>query len=392
MASSQRVYAAGRKQESVVRDYFKQDVVSNTSECKVVKEGGTVCGRIFSGRNSTNAKVHLKSYHKSEYAEFLKKEALLSTHTESKNKTRPIASMSGGNAAHEASTSNLKNYIREPKTWSAESTESKNRDDALVRMVIDCGLPMSIVEKESFKQFCKALDDKYRVPARKKLNMLFQTKFNNCVENMKEAVTSCRRVTIGMNIWTKKSYTASYLGITVCLYHPKLHKSMHVLLNLFTVDHPHTGEMISNKLDECLRTWNTERKKIMLIVTDNGSNMKKAIKTLNEDILLERVDDEEDGSDSDVEDGELRDEFENMDINFERNILLKRLPCAVHTLQLVVKSLDKCTEYKETVDKARIVIRTIGKSSVATQKTHSTLWTNGHLRLSHTLELNIHYA
>lgn len=53
-------------------------------------------------------------------------------------------------------------------------------------------------------------------------------------------------------------------------------------MSLTVIHHPHTGEKLATALNDCLVDWGIEAGKIMLIVSDNGSNMIKAIRLLKE--------------------------------------------------------------------------------------------------------------
>ena len=94
------------------------------------------------------------------------------------------------------------------------------------------------------------------------------------------ALSTVRMVSLEMDIWTKKGYS-SYLGISVAFCHPILSKPLHLLLNLYTVSHPHTGAMIARKLAESMATWQINQRKLLCIITDNGRNMVKAVKSLH---------------------------------------------------------------------------------------------------------------
>ncbi len=78
------------------------------------------------------------------------------------------------------------------------------------------------------------------------------------------------------------NYTSSYLAISACFFNPQENKAQHVLLNLYTVSHPHTGEMIADLFQMCLAYWEIDPRKILYIITDNGSNMIKAVRILKE--------------------------------------------------------------------------------------------------------------
>jgi hypothetical protein len=70
---------------------------------------------------------------------------------------------------------------------------------------------------------------------------------------------------------------------------------VHVLFNLHQIAHPHTGEMLGSKLLETLASSDISRSKVLLVVTDNGSNMIKAVKVANvtEDISETDVEEQE---------------------------------------------------------------------------------------------------
>jgi hypothetical protein len=128
------------------------------------------------------------------------------------------------------------------------------------------------------------------------------------------------------------------------------------MLNLFTIDHPHTGQMISQKVTECLKNWGIEHKKILIIITDNGSNMRRAVDILNDELVenaehAEESDGTEEADNADLDQGQNivaldhengADDDDNDDdifvpVEFEDDYQFKRLPCVVHTLQLAVQ-------------------------------------------------------
>jgi len=67
-------------------------------------------------------------------------------------------------------------------------------------------------------------------------------------EQMWELTAGGRRFTIGMDCWSKKGLTASFLGISASFFHPTHKVAVTFVLNLFEIEHPHTGEIIANKL------------------------------------------------------------------------------------------------------------------------------------------------
>jgi len=420
--SSNRIYAAGRKAESHVWSHFKIDLVNRKCQCQVADKSGKVCGRVIAGRNTTNAKVHLKAFHKDTYIVVEKKE----------KETKQLKAVFKPAAVGQPSDSTppgIAKFMRAPQKYASDSLDKQKRDAALVNMVVGCGLPMTTVAKPSFREYSNALDPKYAVPSIGKFNKLFEQKYSQCKEKLLETMQSARLVTIGMDIWTKKSYRSSYLGITACFFNSVSHKPVHALLNLYTIEHPHTGDMISKKFAACLNEWNIEPKRVFLIITDNGSNMTKAVKVLNGQLIAEleenvddaadteseqNCEDDETGAESQESSGEETEveaendadvdqyaddhdtelalgcdevnsvvdislnmeceadgdayEGEYVAIQFEESFKYRRLPCVVHTLQLSLKVLDTNDTFASIATAARRLVRAIRCLSVATQQ------------------------
>lgn len=65
--------------------------------------------------------------------------------------------------------------------------------------------------------------------------------------------------------------------VSACFYHPPQGQVYHALLNLHQLEHPHTGESIAHCIDQTLDAWGTGEDKVLIIVTDNGSNIVKAV-------------------------------------------------------------------------------------------------------------------
>jgi len=241
-SSSSRIYTAGRRTESQVWSYFKVDLVNKNCECQVVEKSGKLCGRVIAGKNTTNAKAHLKAFHKDTFIALDEKE---------KESKKRKATVKLAPTPSQPSSSKITTFLKAPQKWAKDSSEKHKRDESLVNMVVGCGLPMNTVGKPSFKEFCNVLDPRYQVPSSGKFNKLFEKKYLQCKNLLLETLQSARRVTIGMDIWTKKGYTSSYLGITACFFDPRSHKPVHALLNLYTINHPHTGDMSAYTVHGC---------------------------------------------------------------------------------------------------------------------------------------------
>lgn len=208
-----------------------------------------------------------------------------------------------------------------------------------------------------------------------------------CMESgkktVKELISTARRFVIGLDIWSNKGLTASFLGILAAFFHPPSRKPLHVFLNLYQIPHPHTGSMIADKLLECLMEWSIESKKVLMFVTDNGSNMIKAVNdlsvlsrqvpsTANGESDSDTAGNTEDSSESEPEDteSEAEDDASNsMDGGtIEEYESKSELSEDTHTLQLVVKTINKHDATARLILKTTKIVQAVRKSSVATQK------------------------
>jgi hypothetical protein len=99
-------------------------------------------------------------------------------------------------------------------------------------------------------------------------------------------------------MWTGRN-RQGFLGVT-CSFLDKNFTIHEVILTIEHIRYPHTAQNISDTLFVILDDWSL-REKTNVIVTDNGANMKRAIKEMN-----------------------------------EINPNIKWQPCVAHTLQLVV--------------------------------------------------------
>lgn len=256
------------------------------------------------------------------------------------------------------------------------------------------------------------------VVGRKKLTTLLGDEYSTVSTAVAADLQRCRRLVLTMDGWSKRGLNGSYLAISASFFHPTSHKPVHVLLNLHAISHPHTGDMIADKILLTLKKWNIEDSKVLTIITDNGSNMVKAIKTLRTNLQMVRQtrvaegDRDEVVSESEVEletqssedsDGDndssseynpdsddptdydgtteqqslgegvtaastdVSDDDNDMGIPIPDSVTINRMPCLAHTLLLVLKSFDKMRNIQNVLAKSRKLVKMIKTSSKATE-------------------------
>ena len=86
------------------------------------------------------------------------------------------------------------------------------------------------------------------------------------------------KICLRADLWTKRGMTSSYLGITGHFLCRRGCKKHIVMLELCVLAHSHMAEHIKFTLDEVLNEWDIPPTKIMVVITDNGSNMVKVFR------------------------------------------------------------------------------------------------------------------
>jgi len=235
---------------------------------------------------------------------------------------------------------------------------------------------------------------------------------------LKGVLSACRKITICLDGWTKKGLSSSFLGISACFFDPLSDQPQHALLDLDLIHHPHSGEKLSKCMDACMTKWEIPVEKVLLVVSDNGSNIVKAIRLLREAAQLVKqtteqpgfVDDFTPTVTADVEydaDGGIEDNHEDDEIGYAvdmtdivEDLPYRRLGCLCHTLQLLIKEVYNSDEYKEILEKARRLVGKVRKSSIAMQKIvsrcgktvisdNTTRWNSTYLMVNRLLEIKV---
>jgi hypothetical protein len=170
-----------------------------------------------------------------------------------------------------------------------------NRDRKFVGILIKDNRPISICNDEGFIEFIREFDPNYQVPSDKAVQQLLAEAYNQIevvlTRVFNENILSC---SITTDLWTARS-RFGYIGVT-CSFIDNDFKFCEAILSIKYVPYPHTGDNICKVIREIISNWNLNGK-VLTMTTDNGSNMTRAGKLMSE---------------------------------------LTRLPCAAHTLQLVV--------------------------------------------------------
>jgi zinc finger BED domain-containing protein 1 (E3 SUMO-protein ligase ZBED1) len=153
--------------------------------------------------------------------------------------------------------------------------------NALIQWLVKDTQPLSTVEKESFRDFMKAVDPCYKVPCEHTVKTIIAAKFENGKEKLTNILREANSISLTLDYWTSLAQQP-YLGITAH-WVTKGFKLIEVLLSCENVPYPHTSEETSRTLLKTLDIYEIPKSKIICASTDNSADMIKAMRLTNID-------------------------------------------------------------------------------------------------------------
>lgn len=193
-------------------------------------------------------------------------------------------------------------------------------------MIAKDNLPFRVVEKEGFKIFMNTILPLYKIPSRKTITHLMEEKYELLSSMMKTQLSEVKHLSLTTDIWTETLNTKSFLGLTVHFLIEEQHKS--VTIGVVEMTERHQSEYLKNWLLSLIDKWNIDLENILVVVSDNAANIKKAI--------IDAF-----GAD-------------------------KHLPCFAHTLNLVpAKIIDEDNVVKDFCTKIKNIVTYFKKSVIA---------------------------
>ena len=98
--------------------------------------------------------------------------------------------------------------------YKMDSKEQLVKEQAIARWIGRTGLPLTTCENEDFIQMMETIEKKLTIPKKTKISNLVETEYEHERDKFKKRLAAARRVSIGLDMWTKKGLTASFLAIS----------------------------------------------------------------------------------------------------------------------------------------------------------------------------------
>lgn len=208
-------------------------------------------------------------------------------------------------------------------------------------VLVKCALPIALVDNVHFRSFLHDLDPSFNSPCRQTVTYTIIPQLLEAKrEVVKNVLKSQLDAALTVDIWTDRR-AHSFIGVTVHAFDTSTGELITKLLKFKSFKGSHTGQHIAESIEATIAE-NDLQSKVHYIVTDNASNMRKAMSVMfasshdsaSEHEGLESAEHNDD--EDDLDDGTLYCDIEDNDVASVMEGLGERLPCFAHSLQLVV--------------------------------------------------------
>ncbi|KAF0533467.1 zinc finger bed domain-containing protein 1-like [Gigaspora margarita] len=163
-----------------------------------------------------------------------------------------------------------------------------------------------IVTEPEYKEKMAEFDPSFNIPGEHKICTLIAKSYQYNQNNLQNLLTNTvDYISLTMDLWSSRA-KHGYLGITANWITSDF-KFKDIMIDIIYLPSPHTAKAIADTLYNAINKWNLQHH-VNSNMTNNGSNVISALSILN---------------------------------TMQGYSTIKRLPCAAHTLQLVVKKDEK---------------------------------------------------
>lgn len=165
-------------------------------------------------------------------------------------------------------------YVEMKGNNTAESTTSKAAfQKRMIRAIVDCALPVSIVEKQSFKDLF--IGTELQPMSRKATMKQLGESYDSMVAAVRNEISSVRYFCTTADIWSGNH--RSFLGYT-CHWFDQNFERKSAALACKRIFGTHSAGKIAQMIGEVNSSFGLNSSNIVMTITDNGSNFVKAFR------------------------------------------------------------------------------------------------------------------
>ncbi len=153
-----------------MHDYFSYDDIKNISKCRCERKfasGAEICGFPIKGKNPTNLRTHLESFHKTEFKVVVQKEE---ENDEEAARIDAIRSMNSRKhfcaTAAKKKQQKMDGFITAGSNclYPESSVKYANKLQAVVKLFALTTLPTTLLNGDTFREFFAVMDPQFKPP------------------------------------------------------------------------------------------------------------------------------------------------------------------------------------------------------------------------------------
>nr|XP_047145594.1 zinc finger BED domain-containing protein 4-like [Hydra vulgaris] len=256
--------------KSIAWKFFDISTTPHMSKCKLCDSLITRGGKSFKSYGTTAMVKHLRLKHSKEFEL-----------AEEKKKVQSLPPISEASVASTTNTvqSNIIQALQKKKQWNIDDHRSIRIHKIIGKLITLDIQPFSIVEDTGFNELIKDAYPNYKLPCRTYFSQnVIPSMYDELFKDIKIKISAANYLSLTTDIWTADTAKIAFLSITGHWIDLTKFSQETAVLRVIHFPEKHTGVHIKEYLQKSLETFEIPLSKIHLIVTDNASNMKAAVK------------------------------------------------------------------------------------------------------------------
>nr|XP_012563472.1 unnamed protein product [Hydra vulgaris] len=200
---------------------------------------------------------------------------------EEKKKVQSLPSISEASVASTTNTvqSNIIQALHKKKQWNIDDHRSIRIHKIIGKLITLDIQPFSIVEDTGLNELIKDAYPNYKLPCRTYFSQnVIPSMYDELFKDIKIKISAANYLSLTTDIWTADTAKIAFLSIAGHWIDLTKFSQETAVLRVIHFPEKHTGVHIKEYLQKGLETFEIPLSKIHLIVTDNASNMKAAVK------------------------------------------------------------------------------------------------------------------
>jgi len=150
------------------------------------------------------------------------------------------------------------------------------KDNRVLSPALSTNSIISLPSTSRGLKYLSSIAPLYKAPCKKTITNMMENKYELLSSLMKSKLSVVKHLSLTTDIWTDTLNTKSFLRLTCHFILDNEYKS--IAIGVMELDERHTAKNLETWLLKMIQDWNINKDNITVVVSDSGSNIKKAIK------------------------------------------------------------------------------------------------------------------